>query len=88
LEKLALEGCIVTIDTTGYQHKIADQAVEKKADYLFSLKKNSDLPSAETPYEDAREYLKSSIIGRWKQMAWSNEYLEQLLFQSPASSSE
>jgi hypothetical protein len=24
---------------------------------------------------------KSSIIGRRKQMAWSNEYLEQLLFK-------
>jgi hypothetical protein len=26
---------------------------------------------------------KSSIIGRRKQMAWPNEYLEKLLFQSP-----
>jgi predicted transposase YbfD/YdcC len=32
---------------------------------------------------------KSGIIGRRKQMAWSNEYLEQLLFQFPfASGSE
>jgi predicted transposase YbfD/YdcC len=32
---------------------------------------------------------KSSMIGRRKQMAWSNEYLEQLLFQSSfASTSE
>jgi hypothetical protein len=29
---------------------------------------------------------KSSIIGRRKQMAWSNEYLERLLFQSPFTS--
>jgi predicted transposase YbfD/YdcC len=29
---------------------------------------------------------KSSIIGRRKQMAWSNEYLERLLFQSPFAS--
>jgi hypothetical protein len=29
---------------------------------------------------------KSSIIGRRKQTAWSNEYLEQLLFQSPLAS--
>jgi hypothetical protein len=29
---------------------------------------------------------KSGIIGRRKQMAWSNEYLEQLLFQSSFSS--
>jgi hypothetical protein len=29
---------------------------------------------------------KSSIIGRRKQTAWSNEYLEQLLFQSSFAS--
>jgi hypothetical protein len=29
---------------------------------------------------------KSSIIGRRKQMAWSNEYLERLLFQSQPTS--
>jgi hypothetical protein len=29
---------------------------------------------------------KSGMIGRWKQMAWSNEYLEQLLFQSSFAS--
>jgi hypothetical protein len=29
---------------------------------------------------------KSSIIGRRKQAAWSNEYLEELLFQSPFAS--
>jgi hypothetical protein len=29
---------------------------------------------------------KSSIIGRRKQIAWSNDYLEQLLFQSQLAS--
>jgi hypothetical protein len=29
---------------------------------------------------------KSSIIGRRNQTAWSNEYFEQLLFQSPFAS--
>jgi predicted transposase YbfD/YdcC len=53
LEKLALEGCIVTIDAMGCQYKTADQVVEKKADYLFSLKKNQ-----ETLYEDVQEYFK------------------------------
>jgi hypothetical protein len=42
LEKLALKGCIVTIDAMGCQYKIADKVVEKKADYLFSLKKNQE----------------------------------------------
>jgi predicted transposase YbfD/YdcC len=42
----------------GRQHKTAGQAVEKKADYLFSLKKNPGLPSAETLYDDVQEYFK------------------------------
>jgi hypothetical protein len=45
LEKPALEGSIVTMDAMGCQYKTAGQVVEKKADYLFSLKKNLDLPS-------------------------------------------
>ncbi|GHV27497.1 H repeat-associated protein YdcC [Spirochaetia bacterium] len=40
LEKIALEGCIVTIDAMGCQHAIAEQIVGKKADYVFSLKGN------------------------------------------------
>ena len=51
LELIALKGCIVTIDAMGCQYKIADQIVEKKADYLFSLKENQ-----ETLYQDVCEY--------------------------------
>jgi predicted transposase YbfD/YdcC len=51
LEKLALEGCIVTIDAMGCQYKIAEQIVKKKADYLFSLKGNQ-----ESLHEDVKEY--------------------------------
>ncbi|MHC6204172.1 ISAs1 family transposase [Breznakiellaceae bacterium SP9] len=40
LEKIALEGCIVTIDAMGCQYAIAEQIVSKKADYVFSLKGN------------------------------------------------
>jgi predicted transposase YbfD/YdcC len=58
LEKPALEGCIVTIDAVRCQYKTAGQVVEKNADYLFSLKKNPDLPSAEPLYEDVHEYFK------------------------------
>ncbi|MDR1956742.1 MAG: ISAs1 family transposase, partial [Treponema sp.] len=36
LEKLALEGCIVTIDAMGCPYKRAEQIVTSKADYLFS----------------------------------------------------
>jgi predicted transposase YbfD/YdcC len=58
LEKPAQEGCIVTIDAMGCQYKTVGQVVQQKTDYLFSLKKNSDLQSAETLYEDVQEYFK------------------------------
>jgi predicted transposase YbfD/YdcC len=51
LEKVALAGCIVTIDAMGCQYRIAEQIVEKKADYLFSLKGNQ-----ESLHEDVKEY--------------------------------
>lgn len=40
LKTLEIEGCIVTIDAMGCQKKIAETIVEKKADYVFSLKGN------------------------------------------------
>ena len=51
LDKIALEGCIVSIDAMGCQHKIADKIIKKKADYLFSLKGNQ-----ENLHEDVKEY--------------------------------
>ena len=40
LERLDLQGCLVTIDAMGCQVDIADCVVEKEGDYLFSLKGN------------------------------------------------
>lgn len=40
LKAIDIEGCIVTIDAMGCQKKIAQTIVEKKADYVFSLKGN------------------------------------------------
>jgi predicted transposase YbfD/YdcC len=40
LRLLALEGCIVTLDAMGCQRAIAEQIVEKKADYVLGLKGN------------------------------------------------
>jgi predicted transposase YbfD/YdcC len=40
LKLLELEGCIVTIDAMGCQRNISKAIVEKKADYIFSLKGN------------------------------------------------
>lgn len=42
LELLDLKGVIVTIDAMGCQKKIARKIVEKKSDYLFSLKGNQE----------------------------------------------
>jgi predicted transposase YbfD/YdcC len=40
LDKMLLEGSIVTIDAMGCQYEIANKIVKKKADYVFSLKGN------------------------------------------------
>lgn len=40
LELLALKGCIVTIDAMGCQRAIAQQIVERDADYVLALKGN------------------------------------------------
>jgi len=53
LDKLSLEGAIVSIDAMGCQYKIADKIVKKKADYLFSLKGNQ-----ETLHDDVKLYFK------------------------------
>lgn len=40
LQVLALEGCIVTLDALGCQKEIATRIVDKKADYVLTLKEN------------------------------------------------
>jgi len=40
LEKLALKGCIVTMDAMGCQREIAAKIVERKGDYILALKGN------------------------------------------------
>ena len=56
LEKLTLTGCIVTIDAMGCHYEIAGKIVEKKANYLFSLKGHPDKKSAESLHGDVKEY--------------------------------
>jgi predicted transposase YbfD/YdcC len=51
LDKIAMKGCIVTIDAMGCQYEIANKIVKGKADYLFSLKGNQ-----ETLHDDVAEY--------------------------------
>ncbi len=52
LERLALEGAIVTMDAMGAQKDIARRIVEKKADYILALKGNQG-----ALFEDARLFL-------------------------------
>ena len=40
LKLLEIEGCIVTIDAMGCQRSIAETIIDKKADFVFSLKGN------------------------------------------------
>jgi predicted transposase YbfD/YdcC len=51
LDKIALEGSIVSIDAMGCQYKIANKIIKKKADYLFSLKGNQG-----NLHDDVKEY--------------------------------
>jgi predicted transposase YbfD/YdcC len=51
LEQIAIAGCIVTIDAMGCQYEIAEKIVEKKADYVLSLKGNQ-----ESLHEAVKEY--------------------------------
>ena len=54
LELLWLEGSIVTIDAMRTQKKIAAKIVEKKADYIFSLKENHEPRFVSYLVEDTR----------------------------------
>ena len=40
LDRLALEGALVTIDAMGCQRDIAEKIVERGADYLLTVKEN------------------------------------------------
>ena len=52
LKILDLEGCIVTIDAIGCQKEIVKEIVNKKADYVISLKGNQ-----ENLHKDIKDYL-------------------------------
>ncbi len=56
LSKLALAGCIVTIDAMGCQKAIAAQIKEQEADYVLALKGNQ-----ESLHDDVKTYLDHAI---------------------------
>ncbi|MBK7474902.1 MAG: ISAs1 family transposase [Haliscomenobacter sp.] len=47
LNWLDVEGCVITIDAIGCQKEIAQQIVDKKADYVLGLKANQPKLHAE-----------------------------------------
>lgn len=61
LEMLALEGCVVTIDAMGCQKKIAEAIIEKKADYVLSLKGNQSTMS-----EEVRLFFDGALKTNWR----------------------
>lgn len=42
INKLIIENCIITIDASGCQRNVAKKIIDKKADYILSLKKNQE----------------------------------------------
>jgi len=61
LKMLAIEGCIITIDAMGTQKEIAKLIINKKADYMLSLKANH-----ETLFNDIKLYMDTEILIRNK----------------------
>jgi len=62
LDILYLKGCIVTIDAMGCQKEISKKITEKKADYVFALKKNQ-----ENMYDDVKYYFDNEQIKKVKE---------------------
>jgi len=61
LKMLVIEGCVITIDAMGTQKDIAKLIVNKKADYLLSLKGNQ-----ETLFEDIKLYMETEVLSKSK----------------------
>ena len=62
LDLLEIKGLIVTIDAMGCQKKIAEKIIEKKADYLFSLKGNQ-----EKIHEDVKDFFNHELDEKYCQ---------------------
>jgi predicted transposase YbfD/YdcC len=55
LDKLLLKGCIVTLDAMGCQKAIVKKVIDKKGDYVISLKGNQG-----SLHDDVRLFLAPS----------------------------
>lgn len=61
LKLLEIEGCIVTIDAMGCQKKIAKEIIDKKADYVLSLKGNQS-----NMHNDIALYFQEALSSNFK----------------------
>jgi len=68
LRVLEVSGCIVTIDAIGCQTKIAEQIVDKEADYVLSLKENQG-----NLYEDVDQLFKDLQQSNYTAYAYDYE---------------
>ena len=66
LERLALKGCIVTIDAMGCQKEIARAIREKEADFVLSLKGNQG-----HFHDEIKDFLNDAIDSQFKDIAHS-----------------
>ena len=67
LELLDVQGSVVTIDAMGTQKQIADMIIQKKADYVLSVKGNQ-----QTMYDDIRTYFDEGLKTDFKDMAYES----------------
>jgi len=70
LQMLELRGCIVTLDAMGCQREIAEQIINKEADYVLSVKGNQSNLEA-----DIRDYFDWALQDKFKQTVHS-QYTE------------
>ena len=71
LDRLVLEGTIVTIDAMGTQKKIAEKIIERKADYVLSVKDNQ--PSLA---EAVERFFRIQEKDRWR--SYSHRFCEDV----------
>lgn len=66
LQMLELRGCIVTLDAMGCQREIAEQIINREADYVLSVKGNQSNLEA-----DIRDYFDWALQDKFKQTVYS-----------------
>ena len=69
LNLLDINGATITTDAMGCQFKIADQIIEKEADYLLALKGNQG-----EFFDDVKLYLDNQVENKFKNTAHSDNY--------------